>query len=202
MDTLESLDAMLKDYEEEKGKIKDSIIPCLQMYSKVLKTAEEQYLDRSGKQKALNSKVDSLNDKLHQLLHEASLLSSKKSSLINTKEDLLNRIQEKEEEFHIQEEKIASRHKAVSLCEEHLYMKLKSVGRNHVLFIFKGIDPAQPDHCCLFQLLVENKIYKVTRCAPELPDVDVMLSELNATNDLHKFVVSMRNKFHQSVCYS
>ncbi|KAK6148332.1 hypothetical protein DH2020_019244 [Rehmannia glutinosa] len=67
-----------------------------------------------------------------------------------------------------------------------------------VKFIFTNISPENPNQEYSFIIRHENEIYSLLDCDPHLNDTKELVSELNKSNGLFKFVRTMRQKFQEA----
>ncbi|KAL2515287.1 Kinetochore-Ndc80 complex [Forsythia ovata] len=66
-----------------------------------------------------------------------------------------------------------------------------------VKFIFTNINPENPNEQYSFVIRHENEIYTLLDCNPPLNGTRDLISELNKSNGLFKFVRNMREKFQE-----
>ncbi|XP_078428436.1 kinetochore protein [Wolffia australiana] len=71
-------------------------------------------------------------------------------------------------------------------------------GGEGVKFVFDKIDSEDPDMEYTFTIRLNNDTYTMLQCCPTVPDVKVLLDEVNQTNGLYKFVRAMRKKFQEA----
>ncbi|KAL4566610.1 hypothetical protein LXL04_030730 [Taraxacum kok-saghyz] len=66
-----------------------------------------------------------------------------------------------------------------------------------IKFIFNNINKKNLKEEYYFTIRLENDIYSLLDCHPNVSDTKMLIQELNATNGLYKFVRSMRAKFQE-----
>ncbi|EPS61125.1 hypothetical protein M569_13675, partial [Genlisea aurea] len=67
-----------------------------------------------------------------------------------------------------------------------------------VKFIFTNVNPVSPDEVYSFAIRLEKDTYTWLECDPPLSNMNEMVSELNTSHGLFKFVRTMRQKFRDS----
>jgi len=83
-----------------------------------------------------------------------------------------------------------------ALFRKHLGLDVKKVKGGHLQFRFTNISDKNPDRIYHFTLgLDENRKYLVPLMEPTIPDLEELLDKLNSTNDLDKFVHTVRRRF-------
>lgn len=83
----------------------------------------------------------------------------------------------------------------VSNLEKCLGLQLVNSTHGGIIFVFTNIcrDNNRKKFC--FELLLSNRIYKITNCFPKIDNIDEMVKILNRTADLSGFVSQVRRKF-------
>ncbi|CAH1428479.1 unnamed protein product [Lactuca virosa] len=66
-----------------------------------------------------------------------------------------------------------------------------------IKFIFSNINKKNPNEEYYFTIRLENDIYSLLDCHPNVSEVKKLIHELNATNGLYHFVRTMRAKFQE-----
>nr|KAJ0203553.1 hypothetical protein LSAT_V11C500234380 [Lactuca sativa] len=66
-----------------------------------------------------------------------------------------------------------------------------------IKFIFSNINKKNPNEEYYFTIRLENDIYSLLDCHPNVSEVKKLIHELNATNGLYRFVRTMRAKFQE-----
>ncbi|KAK3759753.1 hypothetical protein RRG08_041712 [Elysia crispata] len=160
---------------------------------------------RKQQQKANVTNQQQLKDKQC----EAELLQVRieaEKKLIVLLQEELNHLQKEQATLKKDPAQGSSEEKAKQLeAEETLFKKFMATEINKVQggwlqVIFTQIDPAKPNSIFFFMFKVDEKRrYIVGDCQPPLKDMDVLVERLNSTNDLSKFVHSIRKRFKQSV---
>ncbi|KFM63807.1 hypothetical protein X975_19663, partial [Stegodyphus mimosarum] len=64
-----------------------------------------------------------------------------------------------------------------------------------LLFSFHNISKNKPQDTYTFELTTDGITYKVSNCTPAIHDLEILLDDLNKTNDLTAFVVKVRKSF-------
>ncbi|XP_057293694.1 uncharacterized protein LOC130622270 [Hydractinia symbiolongicarpus] len=161
-------------------------------------TQKEKELDLSSEQKTA---VENLTNELNRLLiasEEQVSIASKEQENVKSMEEgnvkMEQSLQEKESKVDTKLEKLE---KGKRFFEENLQLKLEIFPDSHLKFNFTCIDEADVDRIFSFSLKVIGTpgIYKVIDCCPPIKDVDILLAELNKSNDLKGFLCKMRKGF-------
>ncbi|EGN94052.1 hypothetical protein SERLA73DRAFT_188610 [Serpula lacrymans var. lacrymans S7.3] len=83
----------------------------------------------------------------------------------------------------------------LSTCERRLQCVIEGIERDHLLIRFSHVDQRNPDKEFSFVLDLSCSIYKVTTTTPLLPNLPILLDDLNKTRDIYQFIRSVRRAF-------
>ncbi|GAB1599504.1 kinetochore protein Spc25-like [Argonauta hians] len=128
--------------------------------------------DRINKKQALERDLKQVTDKIN---HEKELISKQENSLSG-----------KRVEYE----------KAKTYFVDRLGLQFKKTQGDRIQMIFKYINPRKPNKLYVFFIKIEEDgKYTVSNCQPLVPNLSELVSELNATNNLSNFIVSIRKAF-------
>ncbi|EIW86282.1 hypothetical protein CONPUDRAFT_94608 [Coniophora puteana RWD-64-598 SS2] len=102
---------------------------------------------------------------------------------------------EKEEERRTLESYASSTTPELAACEMVLGCTITGIETDRLLIRFAHLDPANPQRICDFVLDVSSQSYKVPTTTPSLPDLPILLTELNETRNIFRFIRQMRQSF-------
>ncbi|GFR66521.1 kinetochore protein Spc25-like [Elysia marginata] len=98
------------------------------------------------------------------------------------------------------EEKARQLEAEEALFKHYMATEINKVQGGWLQVIFTQIDPAKTSSKFFFMFKVdETRRYVVGDCQPPIKDMDVLVRNLNSTNDLGKFVHSVRKRFKQAM---
>ncbi|XP_028392404.1 kinetochore protein Spc25-like isoform X2 [Dendronephthya gigantea] len=92
--------------------------------------------------------------------------------------------------------------KGISFFQDYLGFTFEKVDKDHLKFMFKYIDPNDPEGCFTFTVQVDENtgIYNIKDCSPVINQLADLTENLNKTNDFTQFVISVRQAFKELVC--
>lgn len=80
--------------------------------------------------------------------------------------------------------------------QRHLGLYIEPLLNNQTRFTFLHIDPTHPtDRPCSFVVDVSQEKYRVLSCEPAIPEMRVLVDELNGHRDFYRFLKTCRQSF-------
>ena len=164
-------------------------------------------IDQLAKDKNEQENIISSNEKELELLNlEAEQLSKK--ALLREKQLDDGKKQNTQEEQVIQKAKektmlkMNQYTKGISFFQDYLGFTFEKLDKDHLKFVFKYIDPKNPEASFSFTVKVDEDtgIYNIKDCSPMINELADLVGKLNKTNDFTQFVVSVRQGFKELVC--
>lgn len=130
-----------------------------------------------------------------QLGHLKQVLESEEARLAKKEKGLA-------EQAAVQRKKMAALHQAVQLYSERLGLTFTQPedGKEELQLVFTHVDPRDPERQFMFAVRVqEDDTYEVTKCAPQVNNIDEYLVALNKSTNFCSFVRAMRREFRRMV---
>jgi len=90
---------------------------------------------------------------------------------------------------------------ALAALEDRLKFRIEGVKQDLLLFRFTHIDSSNHLREFSFVLDVSRSEYQVKKCSPTLPQLPVLLQDLNNSRNVYHFVHAMRQAFAESVSH-
>ncbi|CAB3983633.1 Hypothetical predicted protein [Paramuricea clavata] len=92
--------------------------------------------------------------------------------------------------------------KGISFFQDFLGFAFEKIDKDHLKFVFKYIDPNNPEARFSFTVKVDENtgIYNIKDCSPMINQLTDLTDDLNKTNDFTQFVISIRRGFKDLVC--
>ncbi|KAF8180408.1 chromosome segregation protein Spc25-domain-containing protein [Pholiota molesta] len=77
-------------------------------------------------------------------------------------------------------------------CEERLACKIEGVERDRLLVRFARLDPTDPEREASFVIDIATQTFKVITASPQLPSMNILVSNLNESRDIYAFIRDVR----------
>ncbi|GJE92056.1 Spindle Spc25 domain-containing protein [Phanerochaete sordida] len=84
-------------------------------------------------------------------------------------------------------------------CEFRLRSVVEGIDKDKILVRFTHIDPADPQREFSVVVDVSEDIYRVPTTSPFLPNLPILLDQLNSSRDVYAFIKSVRQAFEDLV---
>ncbi|KAI9063775.1 hypothetical protein FKP32DRAFT_1592186 [Trametes sanguinea] len=88
---------------------------------------------------------------------------------------------------------------ALTACEATLKCAIEGIDKDKILVRFTHVDPADLNREFSFVIDVSSRLYKVPTTTPFLPNLPILLDELNESRDIYAFIRRVRAAFRDLV---
>ncbi|ORX76371.1 hypothetical protein BCR32DRAFT_271313 [Anaeromyces robustus] len=126
-------------------------------------------------------------------------LLSKRDELIYMKKELETKLTEKRKELSYKkmekEEQMKKNDPELNFYENTLAMKMTALKEGIIEFTFTNINKEQTSKKYSFIIDVSNKNYKILDCQPKVPELNILLNNLNDTRNFYDFLKLIRIAF-------
>ncbi|KAL7277356.1 hypothetical protein PYCCODRAFT_1369337 [Trametes coccinea BRFM310] len=89
----------------------------------------------------------------------------------------------------------------LTACEATLKCAIEGIDKDKILVRFTHVDPADLDREFSFVVDVSSRTYKVPTTTPFLPNLPILLDELNESRDIYAFIRRVRAAFRDLVTH-
>ncbi|PHT88039.1 hypothetical protein T459_10145 [Capsicum annuum] len=154
---------------------------------------------KEAKQIAVADSISATKDRVEELRGVVENQRAKKdeyAAIISQQTDELKACEEKHNQTAEKREEIEE---AITWYNKVFGLRIEC--GHGVKFIFTNIDANNQDKEYFFTVRHENDVYTLLDCDPQLNEAKELLSELNKSNGLFKFVRTMREKFQAAVTH-
>ncbi|XP_073128343.1 kinetochore protein SPC25 homolog [Henckelia pumila] len=172
----------LGDLKGELKEAEDAMVKALS--AKTRKEARRMALMESIS--VMNARIEDLNE----IVNDQKSRKEEYAAIVARQSEALTAFKEKLNQKFEHKEQIED---AISWYNKVLGFRVEC-GRG-VKFIFTKINPENPNNEYSFVVRHENERYTLLDCVPPLAETKELVSELNNSNGLFKFVRTMREKF-------
>lgn len=213
-DLKNQLDAARQQAQEWVKEREKTVEEHMKTHNSKMAASEAYYVKLVEREKALSVEAEELRQRLDLERAEYEALVEEANQARELGEGLPQQLQILRDQVHSQQltleteagslqgdemvkmQKLQALQTAVEVYGERLGLRFEIGDEEDLKFAFKYIDPEDHDREFVIAVRVVNESeYQVVDCQPEMAGLGEMLAECNRTNDLSKFVRSVRAGF-------
>lgn len=167
-------------------------------YQKDQETIEEFIYRNRTEHDQRSSKIESLKEKIkaYKALSQSTeeMLEAKKSFLDLKIEIDLSHVRAEEEMIEKAKATKKELEDFLQIYEQRLGLEIRTNEENCVTFQFADINPVNKNQHFI-EISYQDDVYKLHKCIPQIDDIELLMTDLNYSNNLRSFIIEVREKF-------
>ncbi|XP_030521516.1 kinetochore protein SPC25 homolog isoform X1 [Rhodamnia argentea] len=194
LDSLQSMKAKAQETVQNQGRLSKSKSSLKEVEDELVKALAVKTRAEAKRMAIMDSicALKSRQENLRRSVQDQKARRDKCAAIISQELIALTAFEEKNEQRICQKGDIQE---AISWYNKVLGFQIE--GGIGVKFMFDNIEVESPHKVYLFTIRHANDMYTLLECNPPLDGTKELIHELNKSNDLYKFVRTMRRKFQQ-----